>query len=140
MEHRTCLAFHRGAVELLVMKLLAGNLGIFLKSGMILFGRVIVRQGTAHGMTPFYLMTFHTFLKVLSLRNNGISACFVGGSSDMRTEDKAISGHFPLVFVTPEKVNPKYYIRNTRYLPYTCFRGSTAPRTTWLALIKLLIC
>lgn len=44
--------------------------------------------------------------KVLSLRNNGISACLVGGSSDLRTEEKAIAGEFPLVFVTPEKVPP----------------------------------
>lgn len=42
--------------------------------------------------------------KVLSLKNNGISACLVGGSSDLRTEGKAIAGEFPLVFVTPEKV------------------------------------
>ncbi|CAM9478460.1 unnamed protein product [Ascophyllum nodosum] len=42
--------------------------------------------------------------QVLSLKNNGISACFVGGSADMRTEAKAMSGHFPLVFITPEKV------------------------------------
>ena len=42
--------------------------------------------------------------KVLSLKNNGISACLVGGSSDLRTEEKAIAGEFPLVFVTPEKV------------------------------------
>lgn len=42
--------------------------------------------------------------KVLSLRSNGISACMVGGSSDLRTEEKAIAGEFPLVFVTPEKV------------------------------------
>lgn len=43
--------------------------------------------------------------KVLSLRNNGISACLVGGSSDLRTEEKAIAGEFPLVFVTPEKAS-----------------------------------
>ena len=42
--------------------------------------------------------------KVLSLRNNGISACMVGGASDIKTEDDAIKGRFPLVFVTPEKV------------------------------------
>lgn len=65
-------------------------------------------------MTPLYPLAFHSFLKVLSLRNNGISACFVGGSSDKRTEDKAISGHFPLVFVTPEKVNT-YLILNTKH-------------------------
>eukprot|EP00903_Cladosiphon_okamuranus_P019699 g18102.t1 len=43
--------------------------------------------------------------QVLSLKNNGISACLVGGSSDLRTEEKAIAGEFPLVFVTPEKVS-----------------------------------
>ncbi|CAN0364664.1 unnamed protein product, partial [Hapterophycus canaliculatus] len=42
--------------------------------------------------------------QVLSLSNNGISACLVGGSSDLRTEEKAIAGEFPLVFATPEKV------------------------------------
>ena len=47
--------------------------------------------------------------KVLSLKNNGISACFVGGSADMRTEAKAMSGHFPLVFITPEKVIADLY-------------------------------
>ena len=28
----------------------------------------------------------------------------VGGASDTKTEDDAIKGRFPLVFVTPEKV------------------------------------
>ena len=41
---------------------------------------------------------------MLSLSNNGISACMVGGASDMKTENDAIAGRYPLVFVTPEKV------------------------------------
>ena len=28
----------------------------------------------------------------------------VGGASDMKTENDAIAGRYPLVFVTPEKV------------------------------------
>lgn len=53
---------------------------------------------------------YHTYrshfrlAKVLSLSNNGISACMVGGASDMKTQDDAIAGRYPLVFVTPEKV------------------------------------
>eukprot|EP00752_Nemacystus_decipiens_P004929 g4486.t1 len=43
--------------------------------------------------------------QVMSLKNNGISACLVGGSADLRTEEKAMAGEFPLVFVTPEKVS-----------------------------------
>ncbi|CAM9820322.1 unnamed protein product, partial [Ectocarpus sp. 4 AP-2014] len=43
--------------------------------------------------------------QVLSLASNGISACLVGGSSDLRTEENAIKGDYPLVFVTPEKVS-----------------------------------
>jgi len=46
----------------------------------------------------------HSYCKVLSLRNNGISACLVGGSSDLKTEERATRGEFPLVFITPEKV------------------------------------
>lgn len=53
---------------------------------------------------------YHTYrshlclAKVLSLSNNGISACMVGGASDMKTQDDAIAGRYPLVFITPEKV------------------------------------
>ncbi len=46
----------------------------------------------------------YLYCKVLSLRNNGISACLVGGSSDLKTEERATRGEFPLVFITPEKV------------------------------------
>lgn len=49
---------------------------------------------------PFYVLR----VQVLSLSNNGISACLVGGSSNTKTEDKAMAGEFPLVFITPEKV------------------------------------
>ncbi|CAM9135145.1 unnamed protein product, partial [Discosporangium mesarthrocarpum] len=43
--------------------------------------------------------------QVLSLKNNGISACSVGGGSSMDMERRAERGEFSVVFVTPEKIN-----------------------------------
>lgn len=79
--------------------------GVPHKSGVAVDGVGTKRKTTTLiSCSVTYAHVYTCWTKVLSLSNNGISACMVGGASDMRTEEDAIKGRYPLVFVTPEKV------------------------------------